>query len=65
MISSFETLQYHPTPGEPKVLSEEWIRLKLDKKTPPPDPRYVLAREIEIISTQWPWEWTKGFEPEK
>ncbi|CCT65429.1 uncharacterized protein FFUJ_02368 [Fusarium fujikuroi IMI 58289] len=52
-------------PGEPKVLSDEWIRLKLDKKTPPPDPRYVLAREIEITSTQWPWEWTKGFEPEK
>lgn len=52
-------------PGEPKFLSDEWIRLKLDKKTPPPDPRYVLAREIEIISTQWPWEWTQGFEPEK
>ncbi|KAF5544771.1 hypothetical protein FMEXI_6410 [Fusarium mexicanum] len=52
-------------PREPKALTDDEIRLKLDKKDPPPDPRYSLAREILNLTTQWPWEWTENFEPEK
>ncbi|RBR07611.1 hypothetical protein FVER53590_12752 [Fusarium verticillioides] len=40
--------------------------MKLDKKAPPPDPRMTLARDIEILTTQWSWKWTsKAFEPER
>ncbi|KAF5591885.1 uncharacterized protein FSUBG_10329 [Fusarium subglutinans] len=52
-------------PPGPKALTDDEIRLKLDKKDPPPDPRYSLAREILNLTTQWPWEWTENFEPEK
>ncbi|KAG5797338.1 hypothetical protein H9Q69_003642 [Fusarium xylarioides] len=52
--------------SDPKPLSDEEIRMKLDKKAPPPDPRMALARDIEILTTQWPWEWTtEAFEPER
>lgn len=49
----------------PKVLSDDDIRMKLDKKPPPPDPHVSLAREIFNIATEWPWDWTAKFEPEK
>ncbi|KAF4501253.1 hypothetical protein FAGAP_2550 [Fusarium agapanthi] len=29
------------------------------------NPRFSLAREIFNLTTQWPWEWTEKFEPEK
>ncbi|KAF5544791.1 hypothetical protein FPHYL_10927 [Fusarium phyllophilum] len=51
--------------SDPKPLSDEEIRMKLDKKAPPPDPRMTLARDIEILTTQWPWDWTENFEPER
>ncbi|KAF5558773.1 hypothetical protein FNAPI_4985 [Fusarium napiforme] len=52
--------------SDPKPLSDEEIRMKHDKKAPPPDPRMTLARDIEILTTQWPWEWTgEAFEPER
>ncbi|KAF5694548.1 hypothetical protein FDENT_1160 [Fusarium denticulatum] len=52
-------------PRGPKALSDDDIRVKLDKKPPPPDPHVSLAREILNIATEWPWEWTEKFEPEK
>ncbi|KAF5970046.1 hypothetical protein FCOIX_10631 [Fusarium coicis] len=52
--------------SDPKPLSDEEIRMKLDKKAPPPYPRMTLARDIEILTTQWPWVWTpKAFGPER
>ncbi|KAF5632393.1 uncharacterized protein FTJAE_7503 [Fusarium tjaetaba] len=40
--------------------------MKLVKKAPPPDPRMTLARDIEILTGQWPWQWTsETFEPKK
>ncbi|KAF5603554.1 hypothetical protein FPCIR_1296 [Fusarium pseudocircinatum] len=52
-------------PRGPKALSDDDIRMKLDKKPPPPDPHVSLAREILNVATEWPWEWTENFEPEK
>ncbi|RBQ79717.1 hypothetical protein FVER14953_21142 [Fusarium verticillioides] len=52
--------------SDPKPLSDEEIRMKLDKKATPPDPRMTFARDIEILTTQWSWKWTsKAFEPER